>query len=231
MGPPAGGPSFALAQRPVVVKKFRLLVVPGAEFGAHLAAVHQERRASDVTGSVAREEGDGLGHFARLAAPAQGDGAEILLQGFRFGEMGLGERRADKPRADGVHPDAIRAKLIGGRMQNAEDAGLAGVVGDQVGFAIVAVGGGGKDNGAPAARLHAGGGELDGAEDSGEIDVQGAGEELVRGVGKGHVAADAGVGDDGVNGFEPGERGFEGVALGDVDRGQVEDVDLGSEFP
>ena len=213
----------------MVVDKFGVLVVPGAEFGAHLAAVDEEGGTGDVAGGVAGEEGDGLGDFARLAAAAERDGAEIVLQGFRLGEVGLGEGGADEAGADGVDADAVGAEFIGGGMQNAEDSGFAGVVGDQVGFAIVAVGGGGEHDGAAAAGLHVGGGELDGAEDAGEVDVEGAGEEFVGGVGEGHVAADAGVSDDGIDGVEPLERGFERVALGYVDGGEVEDVDGGAE--
>ena len=215
-------------------------VLPGAEFATHLAAVDKEGGAGDVAGPIAGEEDGGFGDFVGLAAAAEWDGAEVVLDDVGRVKGGLGKAGADEAGVDGVNTDAKGAKFVGGGVEDAEHAGFGGVVGDEVLFAVIGIRGSGEDNGAgTVGGFHAGGGLLQRFEGGGEVEREGLVPDFAGGVLQRFDDAGAGVDEEGVGdagvvegrleAFAGGDVAVELVA-GEVDVGvrvDVEDVDIG----
>src|SRR5205814_4265241 len=116
-------------------------------------AVHHQALAADVVAVGAAEEVDRAGRLGGQAAAAErdhlvhgGDPAalhadldlaalDLDLAGLALGER-LGEAGLDVAEGYGVHRDVVAAELLGQRLGEANDAGLAGRVVRLAGIAV-----------------------------------------------------------------------------------------------
>ena len=66
-----------------------------------------------------------------FASPAERNVAKIFFQDRGSGELALGKTGSNKARAYGIHADSPGAEFVGGGMEDAQQAGFAGVISDQ----------------------------------------------------------------------------------------------------
>ena len=132
------------------------------------------------------------------------------------GENLFREPRPDEARAHGVHANLPGTQLVGGCVQNPQDAGLARVVGDEHGFSVVRVGGCGDDDGAAAARFHSNGGGLHRVKYAAEIQGDDAIPVLDAGFVERRPTPLAGIGDNDIRRPATLEGRVNGGAIGDI---------------
>lgn len=130
----------------------------------------------DVASLVAGEEEGDPGNLVGDGAAAQRvELADLALGAAGAGGVvhGLGHARLDDTGADGVAADAGARQLVGGRLHDGHDGGLARAVVGPAGVGAQAGDGGGADDGASRVGLcgrgdeHGFGGVLGGEEDAG----------------------------------------------------------------